>query len=193
MKKWKILETHTLFKNQWFDVKEHKVQVSDVLAVEGVITLEFPDWVNIVALDKSKNVILERNYRHGQMILSVETPSGSMEASDVSAEEAARRELLEETGYAAQSFVYLGKSSANAQLQNNWIHHFIALDCQAVQNPRPELEGEVESWLEPLEKVMERVQKGEIHNSYIVEGLLRAQLYLNTKPFNTDDSRTGGW
>ena len=178
MRKWKVLEAHTLYKNQWFDIKEHKVQVSDDLAMEGVVVLEFRDWVNIVAIDAQGRVILERNYRHGQAAESIETPSGSVELTDPSPEEAARRELLEETGYVAEKFVLLGRSAANAQLQNNWIYHYLAVDCRQVEAPRSELEGPVESWAEPLVQVLDRLSKGEISNSYIVEGLLRAQAWL---------------
>ena len=58
MKKWKTLESHTLFKNQWFDIKEEKVQVTDELAVEGVIVLNFSDWVNVIPLTSRQEVIL---------------------------------------------------------------------------------------------------------------------------------------
>lgn len=179
MKKWKILESNTILKNQWFDIKEHKVQMSELLAVEGVIVLEFPDWVNIVALDDKDRVVLERNYRHARGDFFIETPSGSVEASDASPLEAARRELLEETGYAADRLISLGVSAANGQLMNNRIHHFLALDCRWVQRPQQEFEGSVESWVEPWSQVMSRIDKAEITNSYIVEGLLRAERQMH--------------
>jgi ADP-ribose pyrophosphatase len=178
MSKWKTLETQTIFKNQWFDIKENKVQVSDELAVEGIVVLNFRDWVNVVPLDGKGRILLEKNYRHGLNSIMIETPSGSVEPEDKSVSEAARRELYEETGYAAGKMISLGKSAANAQLQNNWIHHFLALDCQLVSQPKPEIDGVIEFWAESLENVMDRVQKGEITNSYIVEGLLRAYIYL---------------
>ncbi len=181
MSKWKTLETHTLFKNQWFEIKENKVQVTDELAIDGVIVLNFRDWVNVIALDEKDNIILEKNYRHGLNAQMIETPSGSMEAEDKSPQEAARRELYEETGYAAGKMISLGKSAANAQLQNNYIHHYLALDCRLVSQPKPEIEGTIEFWLEPFDKSIERLQKGEIINSYIVEGLLRAYTYFKSK------------
>ncbi len=181
MSKWKTLETHTIFKNQWFDIKENKVQVTDELAIEGVVTLSFPDWVNIIPLDEKQNILLEKNYRHGLGQVMIETPSGSMELTDKSPMEAARRELYEETGYAAGKLVLLGKSAANAQLQTNSVYHYLALDCRLVSQPKPEIEGVIEFWLEPFDKILERIQKSEITNSYIVEGLLRAYTYLNKK------------
>lgn len=176
--KWKTLETQTILKNQWFDIKKEKVQVTETLALEGVVVLQFTDWVNIVALDADKNIILEKNYRHGFGEVMIETPSGAVDMSDTSVEEAARRELYEETGYSAGQLIHLGSSVANAQLQNNKIHHYLALNCQLVSQPKPEIDGKIEFWLEPLENAFQKIQKGEIVNSYIVEGLLRAKLYL---------------
>lgn len=176
---WKTLETRTILKNQWFDIKQEKVQITDTLALEGVVVLHFSDWVNVIALDADKKIILEKNYRHGFGEVMIETPSGAMEQSDISPEEAARRELFEETGYSAETFISIGTSVANAQLQNNKIHHYLALNCQLVSQPKPEIDGKIEFWLEPFINAFERVEKGEIVNSYIVEGLLRAKLYLD--------------
>jgi 8-oxo-dGTP pyrophosphatase MutT (NUDIX family) len=181
MKKWKILESQTVLKNQWFDIKEHKVQISDTLALEGVVILDFPDWVNIIALDEKRQVVLERNYRHARGQVFIETPSGSMESTDKTSLDAARRELLEETGYASDQFVLLGVSETNPQLLTNRMHHFLALDCRWVQKPQAEFEGVVESWLEPWNQVIGRLDKGEISNSLAVEGLLRAERYLKSK------------
>ncbi len=181
MKKWKILESQTILKNQWFDIKEQKVQITDTLAVEGVVILEFPDWVNVIALDDKNQVVLEKNYRHARGELSIETPSGSQETTDKSPAEAARRELLEETGYAANQLIALGVSTTNPQLLTNRMHHFLALGVKWVQPPQQEFEGVVESWVEPWEKVMTRIECGEISNSLAVEGLLRAERYLRTK------------
>jgi 8-oxo-dGTP pyrophosphatase MutT (NUDIX family) len=179
-KKWKILESSTILKNQWFDVKEHKVQISETLALEGVVVLDFPDWVNVVALDERGQIVLERNYRHACGQELIETPSGTVEVSDRSPEEAARRELLEETGYAAEKFIPLGSSFSNGQLLTNRIHHFLAEDCRWVQRPQTEWEGTIESWQESFEDALARIDRGEIANSYIIEGLLRAERFLRT-------------
>lgn len=178
MKKWKVLETKTIFRNQWFDVKEDKVQITDSLAVEGVIVHHFSDWVNIVPLTSDNKIILENQYRHGIGLVTIETPSGSMEPEDSTPEEAAERELYEETGYAAGQLVFLGKSQALPQLLNNHVHHFLALDCKLVDKPKPEVGGQIDFWLEPFETALQRIRSGEVSQSYTVEGLFRADDWL---------------
>lgn len=179
MKKWKVLETRTIFRNQWFDLKEEKVQITEDLAIEGVLVHHFSDWVNVIPITASGEVILENQYRHGMGVTTIETPSGSVEEEDASLEEAAERELYEETGYATGEIVFLGKSQANPQLMNNWVHHFLALDCHVVARPQPEIGFEIDFWLLPFEKAMEQVRSGKIQHATTVEGLLRSADWLN--------------
>jgi ADP-ribose pyrophosphatase len=157
MKKWKTLESQTLYKNKWFDIKEERVQVSDDLAVEGVIVMKFPDWVNIIPLNQEGRVVLVHQYRHGVEEMTIETPSGSLEPEDLNPQAAAERELLEETGYKAERLIYLGQSQVNPQLMNNYLHHFLALNCIAVEPPIVEIGGISEFWDEPFEHAFEKI------------------------------------
>lgn len=182
MRKWKILETQTIFKNQWFDVKEDRVQISEDLAIEGVLVMSFSDWVNVVALTPKREVILEKQYRHGMGIISIETPSGSVEESDASPKFTAEREMFEETGYSAKKLVSLGKSQANPQLMNNYVHHFLALECEPGDGPQLQWGEEIEVWTEPFEEALRKVRSGEISHSITVEGLLRAHDWMQQNP-----------
>ena len=60
--------------------------------------LEYPDWVNMVALTADNRFILVRQYRHGVQQNVLEVPGGVIDPGE-DAQEAARREMLEETGY----------------------------------------------------------------------------------------------
>jgi len=178
MKKWKTLESKTLFKNQWFDVKEERVQVSEDLAIEGVLVHYFTDWVNMIPITKEGDLLLVSQYRHGMQVMTIETPSGSVEPTDASPEEAATRELFEETGYAVGKVIFLGKSQANPQLMNNHVHHFLALDCHLVAQPTVEIGGIDSFWREPLESALQKIRSGELNHSITVEGLYRADDWL---------------
>ena len=178
MKNWKTLETKTIFHNQWFDIREEKVQITDELAIEGVIVHRFPDWCNVIAMTPDQQLFLVRQYRHGIGKETIETPSGSRELSDKSSQDTAERELLEETGYSSNHWISLGASYVNPQLQNNLIHHYLALDCQLVAQPQAELGGMIDFWKEPMSSVMEKIRSGVIAHSYVVEGIFRAREWL---------------
>jgi hypothetical protein len=180
MKNWKTLETRTLFHNQWFDIREEKVQITDELAIEGVIVHRFPDWCNVIAMTPDHQIFLVRQYRHGIGKDIIETPSGSQEPADKNPQEAAERELLEETGYFSNRWIALGQSYANPQLQNNMIHHYLALDCRLIAQPQAELGGTIDFWTEPMISVMEKIRAGVICHSSVIEGIFRAKDWLKT-------------
>src|SRR5436190_6322813 len=64
--------------------------------------VECGDWCNIVPLTDAGEVVMVRQHRHGTGEETLELPGGMVDPSDSSPLEAARRELLEETGYAAE-------------------------------------------------------------------------------------------
>ena len=73
-----------------------------------------------------------RQYRHGAGQLTLETPGGLIDPGETPAE-AAARELLEETGYAADEIVSLGAVNPNPALFSNRLHGFLARGAQRVR------------------------------------------------------------
>ena len=65
------------------------------------VALEAPDWVNVIAVTRDGLVILVRQFRFGTGEVSTEIPAGMVDAGETPLE-AAQRELMEETGHAAE-------------------------------------------------------------------------------------------
>ena len=72
---WKILESHHLHKNVRIDTCE----LPDGKVIEGFV-LEYGDWATIIALTRSKEVVMIRQYRHGAQKVILELPGGAREA-----------------------------------------------------------------------------------------------------------------
>ena len=96
---WKILSSEYLIERPWLTARRDRVELPDGRIIEEYYVLEYPDWVNIVAIDKEGKMLLVRQYRHGLQRTGYELVAGVLE-KDENPMEAAKRELLEETGYA---------------------------------------------------------------------------------------------
>jgi ADP-ribose pyrophosphatase len=105
--------------------------------VDPFYVLEYPDWLNAVALTAEGEVILTRQYRHGVGSVILELPSGTVEDEDASPEAAMRRELLEETGYVFSELYATGIVSSNPDKCTNLVHSFLAVGGQRIQDPNP--------------------------------------------------------
>ena len=105
------------------------------------LVLESPDWVNVVAVTREKRVVMVEQYRFGSGEIGLEPPAGIVDASESSLE-AAKRELLEETGYATEMWHYLGAVQPNPAFHDNLCHHWLAENVERTQSPTPD-PGEV--------------------------------------------------
>ena len=92
------------------------------------IVMNAKDWC-IVIPDTGSTFLLVKQWRHGEKALSIEFPGGVIE-SDETPEQAAKRELLEETGCKAQKLTKLGSFNPNPALMGNHVHVFLAEDLQ---------------------------------------------------------------
>ncbi|MDH3507363.1 MAG: NUDIX hydrolase [Gammaproteobacteria bacterium] len=105
------------------------------------LVLESPDWVNVVAVTPDRRVVMVEQYRFGSGEVGLEPPAGIVDTSE-SVMDAAKRELLEETGYASEQWRYLGCVQPNPAFHDNLCHHWLAEDVESMQPPTPD-PGEV--------------------------------------------------
>jgi 8-oxo-dGTP pyrophosphatase MutT (NUDIX family) len=90
--------------------------------------LDTRDWVMVIPVIESpdgKKFIMVWQWRHGSKSLSLEFPGGVFEPGETP-EEAALRELREETGYKPEKMIKLGSFSPNPAIMSNTMHFFLA-------------------------------------------------------------------
>lgn len=129
--------------------------------------LEAPDWVNIIPLTAEGNVIMIHQFRHGTEEVTLEVPGGMVDGDEdpgISAE----RELLEETGYAADKVIRLGSVAPNPAFLNNHCHSFLAENVRRVASPQ--LDGSEDIRFEeiPMSRVPELIRTGVITHSLTI-------------------------
>ncbi|HEX8178214.1 MAG TPA: NUDIX hydrolase [Pyrinomonadaceae bacterium] len=134
------------------------------------------DWVNVIPLTATGEVVMIEQYRHGSQDVTLEIPGGMVDAGE-SARDAAARETLEETGYAADEIISLGRVRPNPAIHDNWLHTFLARTARPVQMPVHESTEHTVVQLVPLVDIPRLVADGTITHALVVAGFYRLWLY----------------
>ena len=136
------------------------------------VVLDVADWVNVVALTTERRLVVVRQYRFGTGTVTTEIPGGVIDG-DETPEEAARRELREETGYTAERWTSLGPVEPNPAYQNNLCHHYLAEG--AVPTHALELDPGEDIVVDTLDlaEVRAAIRSGAIRHSLVVSALSR--------------------
>ena len=141
---WEEVSTEHLVQDEWIDFRRSAFRFPDGTVFEPYYSYSRRDYVVIVATDTEGNAICVRQYRQGIRQVTTEFPAGGIErkdgreygvSGDASAEdalEAAKRELLEETGYASEEWRFLLKLPSNATIADNYAYLFEAKNCRQV-------------------------------------------------------------
>lgn len=136
------------------------------------LVLETPDWVNVVALTREDRVVCVRQFRFGTAAVELEIPAGIVDPGETP-EQAAKRELSEETGYSAAQWRPLGSVAANPAYQDNFCHHWLATGAALTGSPSLDAGEDIGVELVPVGAVPRLVAEGEIRHSLVVSALAR--------------------
>lgn len=123
---WKTIASELVVSRPpWLTVRRDSVRLPDGRINPEFYVLEYPDWVNVIAITDDGKYVMELQYRQGIGLTCLEICAGVMEAGE-DPETAARRELEEETGYTGGSWRKLMTVSGNPSTTNNITHCFVA-------------------------------------------------------------------
>jgi 8-oxo-dGTP pyrophosphatase MutT (NUDIX family) len=175
---WKRQSSKEIADCRVFTVREDFCARPSDGAAHNFFVIDAPDWVNVVALTKEKNVVLIEQYRQGTEEITLEIPGGMVDG-DEEPEKAARRELAEETGYESDEFIFLGKSRPNPAIQTNWMYHYLALDCEKTRETAFDEHESLATRIASRSEVEDLINSGEITHSLAVAGFY--YLYLHEK------------
>lgn len=165
---WKILESQPIADYKVFSVRRQRSQSVRTGKEGEFFVLDSRDWVNIIALTESRQIILIEQYRHGTDEVTLEIPGGCVDPMDKSPLEAAKRELLEETGYSSSRWRQVGKFAPNPAIQSNWCHVFVAENVQKTAEQRLDSNEEIKVRLDRLENIPRYIVGGQIDHGVIV-------------------------
>lgn len=167
MRRWRRIGSERLHDCRVFGLDLVRFERPDGAAAEGFYCIEAPDWINVIPLTAANEVLLVRQFRFGLDDLTLEIPGGMCDAGEAP-RDAARRELLEETGHAAAEWIELGWVHPNPALQSNRCHSFLARGVVPVGPQRPDEHEEIELVRVPLDDVPRLIGERAITHSLVV-------------------------
>jgi 8-oxo-dGTP pyrophosphatase MutT (NUDIX family) len=168
---WKLISSRPVYKNPWFQVREDKVIRPDGSSgIYGVV--ELSEYVGVVAIDDQGRMALVRQWRYLYGESTLEVPAGNSSPSDVNSMDSARRELLEETGLIAASWLSLGQVRYSAVTNIGYL--FLAWNLTEGTRPMANDDWTELIWVDYLEAVS-LVLVGEITESTSLAAIMKAE------------------
>ena len=169
----KVISSKLSFKGRVFNVYTDTLEepdghrhIKDVIRHHGSVV--------ILAVDERTNpadpdVILERQYRHAAGQFLIELPAGTRNPGEAPLA-AAKREMIEETGYRAKRWTMLLKYFASPGFLGEWMQIYLARDIRQGE-AHLEMDENLEVFRMPLSQAMKMVAEGKIHDGKTLIGL----------------------
>lgn len=158
---WRELERAQIADCRVFTVERSVAQSPVDGKTHTFYRLQSPDWAQLLPITREGEAVLVRQFRHGSGKVTLEVPSGLVEAGEDPAV-AAARECLEETGYRAQNVQSLGVLYPNHALFANRLHAFFANGVELVGSIQNTGTEQTEVVLVPVRRLPDMLRSGEI-------------------------------
>ena len=171
---WKRTASKYWFKTPWLNLREDSVALPNGVELEQFHVMEYPDWALSICQQEDGQLVLVEQYRYASGKLSLEFPAGMINQQEP-ALAGAKREMLEETGYASEHWHLLGKCRPEPARHTNEAHMYLATGAVLIAEPDPD-EAEMHRILTmSVKEVFQSVDEGRMVHGIHLAALYRAR------------------
>lgn len=172
MNRWKTLKSEYIIRRPWLTARRDAVQLPNGEINDEFYVLEYPDWINVIAITDDDHFVFVRQYRYALDIDSTELCAGVIEPGETP-EQGARRELLEETGYGGgkwQEFMTIGQNPSTC---NNLTHCFLATGVKRLQEQHLDRTEDIDVLLLTRQEVLNLLNSDTLKQALMLAPLWR--------------------
>ncbi len=170
-RRWTVLSSKYLWRRPWLTVRLEHVRLANGREAPEFYVLEYPDWINVIAITKDGEMVMIRQYRHGIGRSDYELCAGVIEQGE-NPEDAARRELLEETGFGGGEWTQFSRLAPNPSTQTNWTYSYLAVGVEKIDTQHLDGAEDISVHLMSKSQVLQLLRDGEI-----IQALMAAPLW----------------
>ena len=185
---WEEISTEHIVQDQWIDFKRSDYRFPDGKVFGPFYSYSRRDYCTIVASDEEGDYLCVRQFRQGIRQVTTEFPAGGIERKDgiqygtghgpdvaEDALEAAKRELLEETGYVSDEWKFLCAIPSNATIADNYAYIFTARNCRKAGTQHLDETEFLYVRKYSAEEIEEMIEKGRFQQAIHILAWLLAQ------------------
>jgi ADP-ribose pyrophosphatase len=182
---WKTLSRKSVYHGPIFEVRSVQRESTDGRS-GTFIEVNAPEWATIVPWYRNESGIpyflMVRQYRHGSDTVTVEFPAGMVD-KDEDPKDAARRELLEETGCEPVGDVlYLGSVSPNSAFMSNRISIFFVEGVRKIREQSLDVNEQLDVLSIPVHEVLDSMGTGAYDNGIMMIAQAFFLRYAQNRP-----------
>ena len=179
MEKWKTLSKETILKtNKFLAVEKHKVQLPDGQIIPDWQTVITPDFISVVVLTDENKFLVIRQFKYAVKEISLAPVGGYIEPNEIPLN-AAKRELMEETGYTASEWISLGDYVVDSNRGCGTAYLFLAKGANKISEPNNDDLEEQEILLLSREELESAISNGEFKVVPWLANILLSLRYLD--------------
>ncbi len=171
-KSWKTLRSDYIIRRPWLTARRDTVKLPTGAVNDEYYVLEYPTWINVIAITPDGKFVLVRQFRYAAGKTCFELCAGVVEEGEEPLA-AAKRELMEETGYAGGEWQELMVISPNPSTNTNYCHCFVARGVEKAGCQHLDATEDIDVFLRTKEEVRTMLRQGDFLQALMVAPLWR--------------------